>query len=153
MGNIFEIVWKVSGGFFLLIQTLPIYPWAERIKWPRRETPNSDVAAPVACLTASWPEEPSGPKKADCKYWCLSSRPLVSSIDDTRASVTKYCFFLIKMNGRPALTPLWISYFVRQDPFLQCKRCLGNIVVCLPILLVNGVLGPNKSILDAACCL
>ena len=36
---------------------------------------------------------------------------------------------------------------------LQCKHCLGNIVVGLPILLVNGVLGQNESILDAACCL
>ena len=56
-------------------------------------------------------------------------------------------FFLDQNEWATCVKPLWISYFVRQDPFLQCKRCLGNIVVCLPILLVNGVLGPNESIL------
>ena len=31
----------------------------------QRETPNSDFTAPVACLMASLPEEPSGPENVD----------------------------------------------------------------------------------------
>ena len=29
------------------------------------ETPRNDFAAPVACLTVSWPDEPSGPNNAN----------------------------------------------------------------------------------------
>ena len=56
------------------------------------------------------------------------ARNLVFRLDETRASVTKYWFFLIKMSGRAAGThppaPPSVSWKSVRTP--QCKHCLGN---------------------------
>ena len=56
------------------------------------------------------------------------ARNLAFRLDETRASVTKYWFFLIKMSGRaprahPRPLPS-VSWKAVRTP--QCKHCLGN---------------------------
>ena len=60
----YELILKLDGALWLRIILKPLLT-PKRAIMTQRETPNSDFAAPVACLTASWPEEPSGPKNVD----------------------------------------------------------------------------------------
>ena len=67
------------------------------------------------------------------------ARNLVFRLDETRASVTKYCFFWSKQ-VRELRAPFMDILFHPPGP-LQCKHCFGKNVGCLLIFANIGPVG------------
>ena len=98
-----------------------VLPTRSKQQWPHRETPNRDFAAPVACLTASWPEKPAGPENVDCLLLILMPEPVSRRFVYTRREHVSpsIVFFQFQSNS---VSDLHETFIIETDILFHSVR-------------------------------